>query len=351
MYKKAIKTILIISFTLLFLIATLNFVIDPFFHYRKPLNGLAYILQEERYQNNGILKNYDYDAIIAGSSMSENFKTSQLDKLFNTNSIKVSCSGSVSSYKEVNEEIEVAYKCGKDLKMVIRSIDVGALIEDKDAMRYDDSFYPTYLYDNNPFNDINYLLNKQVLTNSVAVLYNTIIGNETTSFDDYANWMHDAEFGKDAIGYDFAGETNKEQLPLTSNEIQIVTDNVTQNFYDIAKKHPETEFYYFFTPYSICYMDREYNDGTLLKQFEAMKVATKIFNELDNVHIFTYFDLTDYISDLNNYRDIYHYSEDMNEFILLTMKNGEYELNKNNYIQIINNQIDYYCNFDYLVYK
>lgn len=47
--------------------------IDPYFHYRKPnVDGYFYTLYNERSQNNGISKHFDYDALITGTSMTEN---------------------------------------------------------------------------------------------------------------------------------------------------------------------------------------------------------------------------------------------------------------------------------------
>ena len=43
--------------------------IDPYFHYHAPLPFVRYELNNDRYQNNGIVKHFEYDAIITGSSM------------------------------------------------------------------------------------------------------------------------------------------------------------------------------------------------------------------------------------------------------------------------------------------
>ena len=68
-------------------------VIDPLFHYHRPLSFLSYPLHNQRYQNDGILRHFDYDAIIIGTSMTENFKTSEFDRLWNLSSIKVPFNG------------------------------------------------------------------------------------------------------------------------------------------------------------------------------------------------------------------------------------------------------------------
>ena len=79
--------------------------IDPFFHYHKPdLEGYFYPLNNERSQNDGISKYFDYDALISGTSMTQNFRTTEADKIFGCNSIKVAYSGG--SYKEINDNIE-----------------------------------------------------------------------------------------------------------------------------------------------------------------------------------------------------------------------------------------------------
>ena len=38
--------------------------IDPYFHYHGPIEGISYSFAGERYMNDGIARNLDYDAII-----------------------------------------------------------------------------------------------------------------------------------------------------------------------------------------------------------------------------------------------------------------------------------------------
>ena len=62
---------------ILFIIGAGTYMIDPLFHYHEPVEGLKYPINDERYQNDGIIKHFEYNAIITGSSMTENFKTSE----------------------------------------------------------------------------------------------------------------------------------------------------------------------------------------------------------------------------------------------------------------------------------
>ena len=190
--------------TLLPLIAIVLIVvyIDPFFHYHKPhTEKYFYYLNNQRSQNNGILKNFDYDAIITGTSMTENFKTSELDSLFEVNSVKVPYEGGL--YKEINDNLEVALKSNQNVKRVVRCLDTDRLEFDKDRERTDLGSYPTYLYDSNPFNDVEYIFNRDVLFDRIYVMNQEkkldIFIPGITSFDDYSRWQYFSIFGKTEV--------------------------------------------------------------------------------------------------------------------------------------------------------
>ena len=57
---------------LLSLAGGMVYVIDPYLHYHKPLESLQYPLKDERYINDGIARNYEYEAMITGTSMTQN---------------------------------------------------------------------------------------------------------------------------------------------------------------------------------------------------------------------------------------------------------------------------------------
>ena len=63
-------SVLVIAGTLAILgfFAGITAYIDPLFHYHAPLEKYSYPLNDERYQNDGIVKHFEYDAIITGSS-------------------------------------------------------------------------------------------------------------------------------------------------------------------------------------------------------------------------------------------------------------------------------------------
>ena len=64
-------------------ICSITIYVDPYMHYHKPYSDKFYYeLDNQRSQNNGITKYFDYDTIITGTSMTENFRTTEADKFW-----------------------------------------------------------------------------------------------------------------------------------------------------------------------------------------------------------------------------------------------------------------------------
>ena len=241
-----------IKFIAAFLLMVLFFggltvAIDPFFHYHKPVSFLRYRMpdRDERYLNDGIVKHFDYDAIISGTSMIQNFRASEFDALFDTHSVKIPLSGA--SYREVNEELERAFAANQGIVTVLRGLDYGLISAPPDEMLV--GKYPTYIYDDDILNDTEYVLNKEVFTFAtwMNVIWYTIRGGRTTTFDEYGNWNDRVTFGKEAAISQYERKPQQEKAAYAPLD----TGNLEQNVISIAAAHPETEFYLFFTPSSI----------------------------------------------------------------------------------------------------
>jgi len=134
------------------LLALVTLIVDPFLHYRDGMDVLQYPLKDERYQNDGIARNYEYDSVITGTSMCQNFLPSEFDALWEAKTIKLTHSGA--SFHESKNTIERALKYRPEMKYVLCSLDGNCLNQSWDYNTYEG--YPEYLYDNNPFNDVKY---------------------------------------------------------------------------------------------------------------------------------------------------------------------------------------------------
>lgn len=77
-------------------------------------------------------------------------------------------------------------------------------------------------------------------------------------------------------------------MSLTEAECETVKSNIQQNVTSLAQAHPETVFYYFFSPYSIAYWGELLEDGTLNKQIEAEKIAIEEILKCENIKLYSF---------------------------------------------------------------
>lgn len=341
------KYIIILLTSIIFILiinALLVFIIDPFFHYRKTAD-YRYVLNNEWFQNDGILKKFDYNAIITGTSMTENFKTSEFDSLFDVNSVKVPYAGAM--FKEINNLLLTATEHNKKIKIVLRCLDLYKLNEPKDKLAYDESKYPTYLYDNNNLNDIKYFFNKYAIVNSVQSIIMKIKNENTTSFDDYSSWYKKYYFSSNSVKSSYNRPIKSEQYQTSEIDYKNTFENINQNVINIARINPNIDFYLFYPPYSIYYWDNINQLGVLNLQIDCIEYTTKLLLDYPNIHIYSFLTEYDIICDLNNYKDIRHYSEKINSIILRKIKNEENLITKHNFEKKINEIRDYYNNYNY----
>ena len=337
------KCILVLLLLLVLIVAVVVFV-DPYFHYHKPFDFMSYRLYEERYINDGIGRHFDYDAIITGTSMAQNFKPSELDALFGTKAVKMPFSGA--GYAELSENLDRALARNGNVKMVLWAVDYNGLLRSYDWQQYEN--YPTYLYDDNPFNDVSYVLNKSILYHGVmpnALM--SLTGQPRTTMDEYSSWVNETGLEHILLSYD----RNNVNIPATvdfgDSEKQTVIQTIENNFVDLIEKYPDTEFYLFYTPYSICYWDALNIKGTIQRQTEAEKLATEMLLQYPNVKLYNFFDQYEVICNPDYYNDDGHYSAEINSRILGWMAEGTGLLTQDNYEERLKEEQNFYLSYDY----
>lgn len=342
---------LILIFGSLAMVGINVIIVDPFFHYHKPYTDkYYYILNNQRSQNDGISKHFDYDGLITGTSMVENFKTSEMDALFGTNSIKAPYSGG--TYKEINDNLKNALLNNPDLKMIIRGLDMGRFLDDKDVMRSDLGEYPVYLYDSNFLNDVKYVFNRDVIFKRVWPMI-AEIGEENfksgiTSFDEYSYWGTFYTYGLKTVCPDGVWEQKPgNPVHLSDKECEKILDAVHQNITSLTEEYSDVTFYYFFTPHSIVWWKALVDNGTVYKQIEAEKIIIEEILKCNNIKLYSFNMQTNIITDLNNFKDRIHYGPWINSLMLKYMKDGKCLLTLDNYEQYIEKELIFYNSYDY----
>lgn len=341
-YKSFTVKFLAITIIMLLMFVILTIFVDPFYHYHPPIAPIKLIPEKESYQNVGMARRLSYDAIITGSSMTENFKVSQFNELFNCNTVKLSFQGG----KITNYEIlldEALKNKNNTIEKVFYGCDVSAYIDAPDQEI--PNKIPEYLYDDNIFTDVEYLFNKTVMFKYVLPHLKYSIQNNIPNLDEAYTWYKDCVFEKEAMmkQYERPEQEGQKETTTLEKNVKINLDRMGK----YLKENPEIEFNIFFPPYSILYYDSWKRTGKLEAILYAQEMIANYFVEFPNVKLSSFMIDENIICNLNNYKDYTHYSEKINEYIANSMKNETNIITKENCKEYFEKAKVFLCNYDY----
>ncbi len=329
MTQKFLKWFIGGSVALLLLCTLVVILFDPFYQYHKPLPGLKAVLSDKEYQCVGTLKNFDYDSVIAGSSVAENYNNHWFDEGFDCTSIKA-----VRSYGATADLcylLDIAF-AEKDIKYVFYNMDPSSLSAEP-VTTYESTGCPMYLYDDNHLNDIQYLLNKDVLFEKIPyMIANSFIGDydEGNSY----NWAQWKTFSEDMILSQYYRKAKiADMLPKDyyqqnlEGNLALLTEHI--------KKHPDTSFKIFIPPYSMLWWDNIYRNGETECYLYNMEKAMETLLSYDNVEFYCFINDREIVTNLNNYMDLLHFSADVNAYICNSLIEDNHKVTKDNYKEVI----------------
>lgn len=296
------------------LVGLFMYIVDPLQLYRKSTLYTPLYSSQERYQNAGLAHSYDYDTIILGSSMTQNFVPSYVESLMGGKVMKLSIEGSTAM--EQHAVAQVAFRTDQ-VKTVLWGLDYFAMRQDVDAKSEN---MPMYMYDNNPFNDYEYLFNISNLKHAWRAL--------TSSPDEYKavrnldllrNWDKAAGYSQDKVLRTWENDRTKE-IGYGKNEFSL--DNVKAVFQkyvlSLVKAHPETQFTFYYPPYTILRQQvwAETNPVRAENQYAMKKYMFEQFSQYPNVKVYDFQEDTSITYNLSQYKDLSHHSQAINEQIL-----------------------------------
>ena len=344
--KRFIRLSLCLTLVLLILAASVQIVIDPLFQYHKPWLGMEPVITDERYQNAGIGRNFDFDNVIIGNSLSENFKPSDVSKAFGGETVKLTASGSHTL--DWTYVLNVLKKRESPPKNVMFNLDPYIFHASDTELKHE---LPTYLYDNNYFNDVNYLFNFSVFDEFTVSM---ITRNRKNSIPDYDSFMvaDDFDFSEDfVLAHYTRPELNTNEPSAVEMPSKVVSENLNL-LLPYLETMEDTQFVFFFSPFSMLYWDSKTRENVINQEKADYLTACSILTKYDNVTLYLWIDeeMIDIMSDLNNYVDEVHYSPYVCE--LMSARIGKHEgiISEANYKKEINKLFDYIENFDYNSY-
>lgn len=319
-YKRTVLGFFAMVVAVFALLIALVAYVDPFFHYHSPLEGFPYLVDNQLSQNPGMAEHMEYDSVILGSSMTVNFQTTWFNELMDLNTIKLSYSAAFP--KDQSNIMEIIFKSknnqdDKHLKKVFMGVDVITYTGDVNETKYP---IPEYLYDDNPVNDIRYVLNKDVILNYIL---RPIADPEPTDLSNvYASWWTDEYYSEEWVLHNYESPTQMDEETAADEYILPVEKNLNQNICPYIEENPETEFVIFFPPYSILFWDEVLKENHLEATMEEYRYIANRLNTYENVTIYFFPDQEEIVCDLNNYADYSHYHPRFNRFMTECFADG-----------------------------
>jgi len=325
--KKYISIIAIALLLFFLACAGITYYVDPFFHYHAPLDDFPYVVDNQINQNPGMALHMDYDSVILGSSMTVNFETDWFEELMNLKTLKLSSSGAYP--RDISDILEKVYTPRDDgsvrkLEKVFLGIDVFMYSADVDQTKYP---VPEYLYDDNPINDIKYLLNKDVIVN--YILKPIFTPTPVNWSHIYASWWTDEYYNEEYVLSTHNAILKKNPVEMDNHAFdELIAKNLEVNIIPYIENNPETEFVIFFPPYSILFWNDAIMDNHLEATINSYLITEKMLNSYDNVTMYFFADNEEVVCDLNNYADYIHYKPDVNRMMTESFASGRYQISK-----------------------
>lgn len=325
-WSKYIKYLLLSEIIVIICIIALNFTVDPLLYYRREQRVFPILYTEEpRHLIPGIIKNsIGSNAVIIGSSMVENFLASQVSEILNEKTVKLSISGA--TLLEQTYVLSKYLDAHPNTKIIIWGIDTVYIDKDPENITNQEYAYPYFLYDDSNFN-LRYLLNYEIMVHSFQTIANNLFGirffMKTRDLDQIGTWPSDTQTGCRAVIEHYRNILRQySDVPAQTFSDKDANVNL-KRIVDLTERKKDTQFYFFFPPYSIVRYFSEVERNGLERVLEARKLFADKTKTKSNIKIVDLQASEDIIANLDNYKDMNHYNKTISNIILkrITDKN------------------------------
>lgn len=322
-----------ICFSLIFsiILCVCAYAFDPQNIYRWNDGGMRFY--NSRFSAAGSIKNYDYDFIVIGSSMVQNFDAESISKTFDCRPLKVTLGGMTAG--ETVFAYNQAQKTGKAKRYLV-SLDLHRIAA-AESVCEDAGRFPDYMFGGG-ISQFKYLLGFEtwfkfiptdlfliaasLMPNVIPSSYTDKI-KESTDINSMCQWDNTKLPGKEKLIENFRNNVKTfdegDNSVFSANAVKNAENIMTE----LLKNLDEDEELYIYLPaYSVLYWAGKTDEQTetLLKMREAVYGASEGHG---NVKILDFQGLQE-INDLDSYFDESHYGKELCDFIEKNLNSEEY---------------------------
>ena len=323
---------LFFSFAIFLLSALFSiiWIVDSLRLYHKPYFCKNEVFKNIRFSAAGIIKNYEFDSVILGTSMLEN--TSSKEASYFLNSKFMNLSTPASDFYERFLILNHTFKY-KRLKKIIYSLDTDKMINiSMGSSNYLEQF--KFLYDDNKFNDIRAYLNDRMIKKTFKQLVGRCKSNdidrpaatlndpdENIGFGGFENWDK-ITIKNQMEGFLKINDKNK-QTKFDNDKFLKQKEYINEYLLNFVKNNQNTEFIFVVPPYSRLKdaLEIKYRYDNFLFIKEVLRYLVEQSQIYKNLKIYAWGD-TDYPDNIANYKDLTHYSHEFNSQMLEYLRDG-----------------------------
>lgn len=293
------------------------------------------------YVNAGLIKNYDYDTIIVGSCMVENYDIEKFNRTLGVNAVKIGCGGLGSD--GVINYVLLANEVGKAKNYYI-NIDFGSfagggedeaiglgLQRELNMNEYD------FLLKNDPISKLKYMFSYEAWFRFMPVdmgliAYRMVRGDISggklgvrTSIAHNCEWSDDYEYGEEAVMKSRENIDKKiRKSPWNEAEQTQLLQTMKNNMdaYVDSIDFTKGNYTFIFPPYSFLFWEDAKTEDKYDTYIEAKNyLIDRIKQNGGKVYDFQNADKT---YDLDYYKDTTHYSKYMNDYMIECLASEEF---------------------------
>ncbi|WP_104747592.1 hypothetical protein [Helicobacter cetorum] len=342
-YKKYIVFIFLFMLSAVVGVGIFNYIIDPFEYFRKAKYPIDYTSQDDYLLFNGLIKHYDFENVIAGSSVSMNFSLKDTEKTLNMP--KVIKLGMVSSVPiETIPTLSFALQ-HKPIKNILMDLTL-LLNGEKYRLPYFmlQKYYP-------PINSLLYLFNISVFKKSLYytfrfipsiakilkptpfdLMFNIYNNSEIETYDS-SHLYHSYKTLTDKVEKFLKDKTLKDPHFTNSKEFD---EKWTFQLVSFVKEHPNIHFIFWINPSNILYY-KAFPQSSIKDILEFDMFVTRKIVAYPNVEIHDLRTMP-LASSIHQYMDTGHFDLKGAHEVLEAIKSKKYLLNKNN-IDLFNQKL------------
>lgn len=309
-----LATVLALTLACAAAVIAFNAWVDPFQHYHLSTRfPPRFYTLHHRWIDPGLARNGVYDVALSGSSIMENTRNDVIAAACGGPAVNLSMPAM--SAAEQRLILEVALRSRRPRRAIV-VLDFNEFAGAPDARQEVAGPLPRYLYDDNPLNDLPYVMSWDILRRSWSIVRDVRDAEFRTDAGAPWYWAPRKTFGRAVVldGLDLARLNSRFQQPART--LEGMRASFERNILPLLVSYPKTRFDLVWPPYSILvwldFAQRDQLDLTLAFKRDVA-AATR---GLPNVHLHDLQAEASITHDLDRYTDIYHFDAAVNDWMI-----------------------------------